>query len=49
MGIGTGIRYSFEGFFIDTSLNKAVGPNKEYAKDSMKFLISFGYSGSTKG
>ena len=47
MGIGTGIRYSFEGFFIDTSLNKAVGPNKEYAKDSMKFLISFGYSGST--
>lgn len=41
LGLGGNIEY--HGFFLETSINTAMGHNKEYAKDKFKFLIRFGY------
>ncbi len=41
MGLGGEITY--HGFFINTSVNKAIGKNKSYAKDDIKFLVKLGY------
>ena len=42
-GLGFGAEFFYHGFFINSSLNKAVGNNRNYAEDSLKFLIKFGY------
>lgn len=38
-----GADLSYKGFFVNTSLSKAIGANREYAKDSAYFLIRLGY------
>lgn len=41
--VGLGAEFIYKGFYVNTSINKAVGHNREYAKDSVKFLMKFGY------
>lgn len=43
-GIGLGADFYYQGFFIEGSINKAIGKNKIYAKDKTRFLIKFGYA-----
>ncbi len=41
--VGLGSEVVYKGFYVNASLNKAVGTNREYAKDSVKLLVKFGY------
>ena len=41
--VGVGTELAYRGFYVNASLNKAVGQNREYAKDSVKLLVKFGY------
>lgn len=43
-GIGFGADFYYQGFFIESSINQAVGKNKIYAQDKTRFLIKFGYA-----
>ncbi|MGN1280905.1 MAG: ShlB/FhaC/HecB family hemolysin secretion/activation protein [Succinivibrio sp.] len=38
-----GADLSYRGFFVDTSVSRALGKNREFAKDSTHFLIRLGY------
>lgn len=42
--IGSGSNISYGGFYLSASVSKAIGKNKEYAKDSAKFLLKAGYA-----
>ncbi|MBQ8022861.1 MAG: ShlB/FhaC/HecB family hemolysin secretion/activation protein [Succinivibrio sp.] len=42
--LGTGSNLSYGGFYLTASVSKAIGKNKEYAKDSAKFLLKAGYA-----
>ena len=41
--VGLGSEFMYKGFYVNASLNRAVGSNREYAKDSVKLLVKFGY------
>lgn len=42
-GLALGIEGNYRDFFVNTSLNKAIGHNSEYAKEQLKLLVKFGY------
>lgn len=42
--VGLGGSATFGGFYLDCSVNAAIGKNKEFSEDDAKFLIKFGYS-----
>ena len=42
--VGSGADLTYGGFYLTASVSKAIGKNKEYAKDSAKFLLKAGYS-----
>ena len=42
--VGFGGNANYEGFYLDCSVNAAIGTNKQYAEDDAKFLIKFGYT-----
>ena len=42
--VGLGGNATYEGFYLDCSVNAAIGTNKQYAEDDAKFLIKFGYT-----
>lgn len=41
--VGVGGEFVYHGFYVNASLNKAVGQNREYAQDNVKLLLKFGY------
>ena len=43
-GLSLGAEANCQGFFVNTSLNKAIGHNSDYAKHSVKLLVKFGYN-----
>ncbi len=41
--LGFGGEFLYKGFYLNASINKAIGSNREYAQDNIKLLVKAGY------